>query len=179
MPPKPTCKVVKRVGQTGARIHPKGCTVRTDVDVGAGTKVRTNKAGDKKRKVVEGGREHQVTLARAPNANPNEWVTGVIYDTGATDSDFTQAAATKLGYPQARVLREGSPVIISGTGGTYAGMRVRMGFYVLVESHALVAHGNNAWKYVEGNATVSMARHLLLGVTHIKQLKSAYSVKFR
>ena len=68
MPPKPTCKVVKRAGQRGARIHPKGCTVRTNVDVGAGTKVRTNKAGEQKRKVVVRGREHQVTLARAPNA---------------------------------------------------------------------------------------------------------------
>ena len=83
MPPKPTCKVVKRAGQRGARIHPKGCTVRTNVDVGAGTKVRTNKAGEKKRKVVEGGPEHQVTLARAPNAPSSEWVMGVVYDTGA------------------------------------------------------------------------------------------------
>ena len=137
MPPKPTCKVVKRAGQRGARIHPKGCTVRTNVDVGAGTKVRTNKAGEQKRKVVVRGREHEVTLARAPNANPNEWVRGVIYDTGATDFGFSQEAATKLGYPQARVLREGSPVIISGTGGRYAGMRLRMGFYVLVESQRL------------------------------------------
>ena len=28
MPPKPTCKVVKREGQKGARIAPKGCVVR-------------------------------------------------------------------------------------------------------------------------------------------------------
>ena len=33
MPPKPTCRVVKRAGQTGARIDPKGCTVRTEKSV--------------------------------------------------------------------------------------------------------------------------------------------------
>ena len=31
MPPKPTGKVVKREGQRGARIDPKGCKVRTSV----------------------------------------------------------------------------------------------------------------------------------------------------
>ena len=172
MPPKPTCKVVKRAGQRGARIHPKGCTVRTNVDVGAGTKVRTNKAGEQKRKVVEGGREHQVTLARAPNANPNEWVTGVIYDTGATSSLFSQAAATKLGYPPARVAREGRPRRFYSVTGSEVSMELTMGFYVLVDT--------NTWKYVEGRASVSpQSNHLLLGITHIKELKSAYSVKFR
>ena len=172
MPPKPTCKVVKRAGQRGARIHPKGCTVRTNVDVGAGTKVRTNKAGEQKRKVVVRGREHEVTLARAPNANPNEWVTGVIYDTGATSSLFSQEAATKLGYPPARVAREGRPRRFYSMTGSVISMVLTMGFYVLVDT--------NTWKYVEGEASVSpQARHLLLGVTHIKQLKSAYSVKFR
>ena len=32
MPPKPTCKVVIREGQRGARIDPKGCKVRTSVN---------------------------------------------------------------------------------------------------------------------------------------------------
>ena len=172
MPPKPTCKVVKRVGQRGARIHPKGCTVRTNVDVGAGTKVRTNKAGEQKRKVVEGGREHRVTLARAPNAPSSEWVTGVIYDTGATSSLFSQEAATKLGYPPARVAREGRPRRFHSVTGSEISMVLTMGFYVLVDT--------NTWKYVEGEASVSpQSNHLLLGITHIKQLQSTYSVKFR
>ena len=139
MPPKPTCKVVKRVGQRGARIHPKGCTVRTNVDVGAGTKVRTNKAGEQKRKVVVRGREHEVTLARAPNAPSSEWVTGVIYDTGATSSLFSQEAATKLGYPPARVAREGRPRRFYSVTGSEISMELTMGFYVLVEFHALTA----------------------------------------
>ena len=42
MPQKPTCKVVKRQGQTGARIDPKGCKVRSEKDA-AGTVTTTNK----------------------------------------------------------------------------------------------------------------------------------------
>ena len=42
MPPKPTCKVVKREGQRGARIDPKGCKVRTTKDA-QGNKKKQNK----------------------------------------------------------------------------------------------------------------------------------------
>ena len=42
MPPKPTCKVVKREGQRGARIDPKGCKVRTTKDT-QGNKRQYNK----------------------------------------------------------------------------------------------------------------------------------------
>ena len=44
MPPKPTCKVVKREGQRGARIDPKGCKVRTTKDA-QGNKRQYNKHG--------------------------------------------------------------------------------------------------------------------------------------
>jgi hypothetical protein len=44
MPPKPTCKVVKREGQRGARIDPKGCKVRTTKDA-QGNKKKQNKQG--------------------------------------------------------------------------------------------------------------------------------------
>ena len=72
----------------------------------------------------------------------------------------------------ARVTREGRPVLISGTGGERIGLLLTMGFYVLVDT--------NTWKYVEGGASVSpQSGHLLLGVTHIRELQSTYSVKFR
>ena len=45
MPPKPTCKVVKREGQRGARIDPKGCKVRTTKDT-QGNKRQYNKRGE-------------------------------------------------------------------------------------------------------------------------------------
>ena len=44
MPPKPTCKVVKREGQRGARIDPKGCKVRTTKDA-QGNKKKGEQAG--------------------------------------------------------------------------------------------------------------------------------------
>ena len=52
MPPKPTCKVVKREGQRGARIDPKGCKVRTTKDA-QGNKRQYNKQGQEKFKIIE------------------------------------------------------------------------------------------------------------------------------
>ena len=52
MPPKPTCKVVKREGQRGARIDPKGCKVRTTKDA-QGNKRQYNKQGQEKFKITE------------------------------------------------------------------------------------------------------------------------------
>ena len=54
--PKKTCKVVlrpkTRTDKGGARIHPKGCQVRTEVKAG-GTKITKNKAGQRKYKKKE------------------------------------------------------------------------------------------------------------------------------
>ena len=47
MPTQPTCKVVKREGQRGARIDPKGCKVRTTKDA-QGNKRQYNKRGEEK-----------------------------------------------------------------------------------------------------------------------------------
>ena len=47
MPTQPTCKVVKREGQRGARIDPKGCKVRTTKDT-QGNKRQYNKRGEEK-----------------------------------------------------------------------------------------------------------------------------------
>ena len=47
MPPKPTCKVVKREGQRGARIDPKGCKVRTTKDAQGNKKEETKHGNDR------------------------------------------------------------------------------------------------------------------------------------
>ena len=65
MPPKPTCKVVKREGQVGARIAPKGCEVRTGVSA-AGVKVRRNKAGKVKIKRKTGERSMSFIISTEP-----------------------------------------------------------------------------------------------------------------
>ena len=78
MPPKPTCKVVKRAGQKGARIAPKGCVVRTDEDA-AGVKVRRNKAGDVK--VTQRVRTDEVDF-RLMVAYSNEFPERAMIDNG-------------------------------------------------------------------------------------------------
>ena len=62
MPPKPTCKVVKREGQRGARIDPKGCKVRTTKDA-QGNKRQYNKQGQEKFKMTEIKDEHAMIIA--------------------------------------------------------------------------------------------------------------------
>ena len=69
MPPKPTCKVVKREGQRGARIDPKGCKVRTTKDA-QGNKRQYNKQGQEKFKIIELRNEYAVTIAGSRRGGP-------------------------------------------------------------------------------------------------------------
>ena len=62
MPPKPTCKVVKREGQRGARIDPKGCKVRTSVNA-QGSKTKEDKQGQEKIKRTTRSGKMQLALA--------------------------------------------------------------------------------------------------------------------
>ena len=64
MPPKPTCKVVKREGQRGARIDPKGCKVRTTKDT-QGNKRQYNKRGEEKITIKTTGNEMRLVVAGA------------------------------------------------------------------------------------------------------------------
>ena len=62
MPPKPACKVVKREGQRGARIDPKGCKVRTSVNA-QGSKQKEDKRGQEKIKRTTRSNEMRLALA--------------------------------------------------------------------------------------------------------------------
>ena len=95
MPPKPACKAVKRTlsGQRGARIHPKGCTVRTTVNTTTGIKTRTNKAGQIKRKTKTTGDEFRVRVKSVPNSNVS---VPMLWDTGAGIDTISHADAVKL-----------------------------------------------------------------------------------
>ena len=64
MPPKPTCKVVKREGERGARIDPKGCKVRTTKDT-QGNKRQYNKRGEEKITLKTTGNEMRLVVAGA------------------------------------------------------------------------------------------------------------------
>lgn len=172
MPPKPTCKVVKRQGQKGARIHPKGCQVRTGVSgANYATKTKTNKQGQKKVKIKVPGRKHEIIAARSPLSPIGDWVR-MTYDTGAMATAMKPSAASKLGYPPPIVQAEGTPRQIRGVTGYTQSMELNMTFYIKL--------GPNDWRQVSGLAWVSpgMTSSNLLGVTHIKGLKSSYNIKF-
>ena len=65
MPPKPTCKVVKREGQRGARIDPKGCKVRKTKDA-QGNKKKENKQGQQKIKRTTTKTDMRLAVAGSP-----------------------------------------------------------------------------------------------------------------
>ena len=65
MPPKPTCKVVKREGQRGARIDPKGCKVRTTKDA-QGNKKKETKQGNENIKRTTTKRDMRLAVAGSP-----------------------------------------------------------------------------------------------------------------
>ena len=65
MPPKPTCKVVKREGQRGARIDPKGCKVRTTKDA-RGNKKKETKHGNEKIKRMTTKRDMRLAVVGSP-----------------------------------------------------------------------------------------------------------------
>ena len=170
MPPKPTCKVVKREGQGGARIHPKGCQVRTDVKAD-GSKITKDKAGQRKYKKTEDRDRHHIFVARSPNEPRSRWVE-LVYDTGAVFTVMNATNARKLGYPPERVQQLGWSVTIQGVTGDLPAMELDMSFYVRMRP--------DDWRWVSGRASVSRtpANQQLLGVSHIASLKSAYQVKF-
>ena len=74
MPPKPTYRVVKRAGKTGARINPKGCTVRTEKSV-TGELTSRNKAGQTKIKRKEYSDRFTLTICSVGQQSvPNGWL---------------------------------------------------------------------------------------------------------
>ena len=104
MPTRPTCKVVKREGERGARIDPKGCKVRTTKDT-QGNKKKETKQGYEKIKRTTTKRDMRLAVAGSPQrhliANWNNWSQPIrsnykrnhnmIYDTGANITSMTPA----------------------------------------------------------------------------------------
>eukprot|EP01046_Picozoa_sp_COSAG06_P015892 COSAG06_NODE_1033_length_11001_cov_5.119795_10_plen_145_part_00 len=65
MPTQPTCKVVKREGQRGACIDPKGCKVRTTKDA-QGNKKKDTKLGYEKIERTTTKRDMRLAVAGSP-----------------------------------------------------------------------------------------------------------------
>ena len=93
MPPKPTCKVVKREGQRGARIDPKGCKVRTTKDT-QGNKRQYNKRGEEKITLKTTGNEMRLVVAGANKSSPSAvaiQIEKVAFAPGEARRDLTEA----------------------------------------------------------------------------------------
>ena len=91
---KPTCKVVTRPGQRGARVHPKGCKVRNRVQ-GDGTVRKESKLGrlkPEKLRVVS-SRNYYLQVARGNG----RVYTKMLWDTGATVTVMSYTTAKRLG----------------------------------------------------------------------------------
>lgn len=172
--PKKTCKVVlrpkTRTDKGGARIHPKGCQVRTEVKAG-GTKITKNKAGQRKYKKKETSKAHIIFAAKSPTEPRENWVK-MIYDTGASITYMSRQQAALLGYDAQILQLSGVPGSYGGVGGSVQGRELIMSFYLRMRP--------GDWRQVSGaTAVVERARvGALLGTPHMKTLGTAYQVKF-
>ena len=193
MPPKPTCKVVKRAGQKGARIAPKGCVVRTDEDA-AGVKVRKNKAG--KVKVTQRVRTDEVDfrlmVSYSPKFPERAKTNGVLtdedrarygrehnmlYDTGAQMTLMNRALLTRLSIPG--VEKKEREALLSSVQGVTGSQDVKI--LKSVTFHVLVSENPDRWVKVTDDISVSYGVEVstsnLLGVSAIRQL-NMLKVKF-
>ena len=185
---KPTCKVVKRAGQRGARIAPRGCKVRTDIDAD-GRKTRRNKAGETKIKLVELDRKFILAVAgpkqqsvingweqRSPQSKRNyKEDNHMLYDTGAMVTLMSRALLQRLGINWKRTTNTYT-TNISGVGGDQQ-TKVLVG----VEFYIQIDWFTNQWTKVKADIHVMPTddnTSRLLGVDVIRQL-TRLTVKFR
>jgi hypothetical protein len=187
MPQKPTCKVVKRQGQTGARIDPKGCKVRSEKDA-AGTVTTTNKQGQRKHKVRELNRDHFLFISgKKPsqatvrsnwnNKTPAQKATfgaahRILYDTGAMGTLMTRTLLRKLGENPDRTNNIAHTMMSGATGGPVSTKILKnVTYWVLI--------GKTEWVKIKDDVMVASGTHNLFGTSAIRQLGNKYKVKFK
>ena len=185
MPPKPTCKVVKREGQTGARIAPKGCEVRTEVSA-TGVKVRRNKADLVKLKLKTAKKALSFIISSEPGF-PESAMTvfgdsedretyrvnnQMLWDTGASLTTMSTVFFARLFPERANGLPDGSGRVTVADGELVITNRYNnMTFYILVKEYP------DKWVEVTDTIETKVGFSNLLGTTSIKQL-GRLKVKF-
>ena len=147
MPPKPTCRVVKRAGQTGARIDPKGCTVRTEKSA-TGKLTTKNKVGETKIKVKEANNRFMLTIAGSTQQSvPNGWSKRsaaskvnykedhkILYDMGAQVTLMSKALLDNIGVNWRRNNNYFMANVNGVTGPENLNVLEHVAFYVLIDS---------------------------------------------
>ena len=187
MPQKPTCKVVKRQGQTGARIDPKGCKVRSEKDA-AGRVKTTNKQGQQKHKVKETNRDHFLFISGNKTTHHNKrnnWnnetpaqkaafgsTHRILYDTGAMGTLMTRTLLRKLGENPDRTNNIAHTMMSGATGGPVSTKILKnVTYWVLI--------GKTEWVKIKDDVMVASGTHNLFGTSAIRQLGNKYKVKFK
>ena len=192
MPTQPTCKVVKREGQRGACIDPKGCKVRTTKDA-QGNKKKENKQGNEKIKRTTTNRDMRLAVAGSPqrhlianwNDRPQNFRSNykrnhnMVYDTGANITSMTPAALQHIGYNPNRTTN-----VYHVNSGDASGNVIRRKVLRDVKYHLLLksdkdTSGNRTRQWVTITTDVLVMPSNLLGVNSIKLLKSRFKVKFK
>ena len=169
---RPTCKVVTRPNQRGARIHPRGCKVRNRV-VGGTVRKESRATGllkPVKHRITQRGHEQQLAI-RVPG---NLGYVNMTFDTGATHTVISEADARRLGILYANGLlmpglRAGASenIIIAGGGNI-------MSRSVLNVPLLIIRTG----EVVRGRIFIMPQSMPLLGISHIKHIKTL-KIKFR
>ena len=195
MPPKPTCKVVIREGQRGARIDPKGCKVRTSVNA-QGSKKKEDKRGQEKIKRTTRSGKMQLALAghrqrqfindwnNKPAAVRHQYKQNhhILYDTGANMSTMTANTLRHIGYNPDRQNNVSSTNVTDASGNvTQRKILNNVVFYVLLKSDKN-REGNRTRQWISVNDNVTVVPNNapnLLGTTAIKQLGNRFKVKYK
>ena len=187
MADQPTCKVVKRQGQRGARIAPKGCKVRTEVT--GGSWVTRNKAGQTKISTVEYGRSFTLAVTGVTqesviagwldrsNQSKRDYkdTHQIVYDTGAMVTLMSRTLLERLGINWRRRNNTRQSNVVGVGGAESLKVLNATEFYVQIDAFT------NQWTKVTADIHVFPEDNNvsnLLGVDAIKQLKRL-KVKFR
>ena len=172
MSDRPTCQVVKRAGQRGARIHPKGCKLRRTVDK-QGKTTRTTRTGQVKTQIAERGKKHRLSVR-----GPNKQAISFVWDTGATVSTISVLNALKIGLiKKANNKRGWSPddgATMGPTISTVDPHGKRTPGHVVRDVFLQLPNGG----YVRGDIVVQARAWSVYGQSHIPFTES-YRVKFR
>ena len=174
-PVRPTCKVVTKPGQRGARIHPRGCRVRNRIVNGTMRKVSkaTGQIKPLKTKIIERGRNYYVTVQRAGGRSTQS--SRFLWDTGASNTSMSRTVAIRLG-----ILTQAGHLRAPLSYGQDMRTRIADGTVLVVKSVRdvpLVLQPTN--EIVRGTVVLMPGNaSSLYGVSHIKNTRTI-KVKYR
>lgn len=196
---KPTCKVVQKANQRGARIYPKGCQARrrATTDKDGATSIRkyareTGKLKGKKTSVIETTDTHYV------NIKVNGVTTRLLYDTGAAGTTLNFKKLKDMGYINQDMSYTAARNVAANGGSNFLTEKARQdGVKIGAAANASGSSGNSVGIFQLKDVPVEFrnnmykikitvlnhqgSRNQLMGVNMIKAVDAVarYKVKYR